>query len=192
MVLPGAFAYLRGLWYKLKFRLSGRDIRIGPFFRVYGKMDVQGPGMIRIGRNCLILGKTLRPVSLVTWRKEAEIRIGDSVGLNGTVVNCYQKVEIGDLCNFADAYIIDSSAHLLSADRRSRPIEDVPRAPVRIERNVWISVQVVVLKGVTIGKNSVIGACSLVRRDVPPDVLAAGNPIETLRRIPESQPDAGG
>lgn len=55
--------------------------------------------------------------------------------------------------------------------------------PVHIEDHVWIGSNVVILPGVTIGKNSVIGAGSVVTRDIPPDVVAVGNPCRVLRPI---------
>jgi acetyltransferase-like isoleucine patch superfamily enzyme len=56
---------------------------------------------------------------------------------------------------------------------------------VHIEDNVWISVQAVVLHGSSIGRDSVIGACSLVRGRVPAGVFAAGNPLKIIRSVPE-------
>lgn len=191
LVIPGVLAIVNGLWHRLKFRLLGKRVSIGRGLRVYGALRISGPGRVVIGDDCLILGKTLRPVSLITWDRAATITLGHSVGLNGTVVNCYERIEIGDLANLADAYVIDSSAHHLSADRRFLPTSTVPRAPVRIERNVWVSVGVIILKGVTIGQNSVVAASTLVRRDVPPDTIVAGNPLRELGRVP-AKLDAGG
>jgi len=184
LIIPGILAYLNGYWHKLKFRLLMKDVRIGGGFRVYGKLHVTGPGKVRIGRNCFILGKTLRPVSLVTWRKGARIILGNNVGLNGAVINCYEEIRIDDLCNIADAYIIDSSAHHISADRRFLPVDTIPRAPVHIGRNVWISLNVAVLKGVTIGENCVVGAFTLVRKDVPANKVVTGNPQEIIADVP--------
>lgn len=183
-VLPGLLALLNGYWHRLKFFFLGRRVKIGPWFRVYGKLHITGPGSVTIGSNCLVLGKTLRPVTLQTWRKEAHISISDNVGLNGTVVHCYDSIAFHEWSNVADAYIVDSSAHVLSADRRHQPIDVVPRAPVDIGRNVWISTSVVILKGVRVGENSVIGACSLVRSSIPEDTFAAGNPAKAIRSIP--------
>ncbi len=185
LIVPGFIAYLNGFWHKLKFRLLFKNVRIGKGFRVYGRLRIFGPGRVRIGTNCFILGQTLRPVSLITWRPQAQIVLGNNVGLNGTVINAYESVEIDDLCNLADAYIIDSSAHHLSADRRFLPVETVPRAPVHLERNVWVSLGVVILKGVTIGANSVVGACALVRQNVSANTFVAGNPARELGKVPE-------
>ena len=58
--------------------------------------------------------------------------------------------------------------------------------PIVIEDNVWIGGQVVVNPGVRIGKNSVIGSGSVVTKDIPADVVAAGNPCRVIRNITEA------
>ncbi len=55
--------------------------------------------------------------------------------------------------------------------------------PVRVEENVWIGAGAILLPGVTVGKNSVIGAGSVVTRDIPPNVVALGTPCRVLREI---------
>ncbi len=57
--------------------------------------------------------------------------------------------------------------------------------PVHIEKNVWIGGGVFIMPGVTIGENSVIGANSVVTRDIPANVVAAGNPCRVMREITE-------
>lgn len=111
--------------------------------------------------------------------------MGDNAGLNGTSIQCTAKIVIGAFSNIADAYITDSPAHSVAQDRRDQSIVDYPTYPVEIGKNVWISVQVVILHGVKIGDNSVIGACSLIREDVPKNVFMAGNPLKLLREIDE-------
>lgn len=111
------------------------------------------------------------------------VTLGDHAGLNGTSIQCVRGVSIGRLSNVADAYITDSPAHSLKKSRRLETIEDIPASPVTLGENVWVSVQVVILDGVTIGDNVVIGACSLVRKDVPANVFVAGNPLTIIRSI---------
>ena len=55
-------------------------------------------------------------------------------------------------------------------------------APVIIEKNVWLGVNVTVLKGVTIGENAIIAACSVVTRSIPPNAVAAGVPAKVLKK----------
>ncbi|MVF22081.1 acyltransferase [Methylocaldum sp. BRCS4] len=183
LAIPGLFAWLRGWWYRLKFFLLGKNFSAGKWFRVYGPLIITGPGQVMFGDNCLIISNAIKPVCIRTLTREAKVMLGDHAGLNGTSIQCVQQVAIGQLSNIADAYITDTPAHSLSKHRRVETIEDVPARPVTIGENVWLSVQVVVLDGTTIGNNSVIGACSLVRKDVPPNVFAAGNPLTVLREI---------
>ncbi|QDX80066.1 hypothetical protein B9N43_01625 [Denitratisoma sp. DHT3] len=183
LLLPAMLAWLKGSWYKLIFRLQGRRFRAGHWFRVYGVMNVSGPGAIEFGDNCIVISNAIRPVCIRTLTPQARVVLGDHAGLNGTAIQCANSVTIGELSNIADAYITDTPAHSLGIHRRQESVLDVPASPVEIGRNVWVSVQVVILDGVSIGENSVIGACSLIRDAVPADVFAAGNPLKVIRRI---------
>ena len=183
LLLPAALAWLNGAWHRLKWLLSGRRVRAGRYFRVYGPLILSGPGRVEFGDDCLIISNAIKPVVVRTLSADAVVSLGRHTGLNGTAINCVRSIRIDDWSNIADAYITDSKAHSLSADRRSKSVEDVEAGPVHIGRNVWVSVQVVILDGVNIGENSVIGACSLVREDVPAGVLAAGNPLRIIRAI---------
>ena len=127
--------------------------------------------------------------SISTQKPSAKVSIGNNVGLNGTTIQCFESVVIEDDCAIAAHYITDSQNHALTANRRQLTLDEVVTEPVRICRNVWISVGVIVLHGVTIGENSVIGAASLVYEDVPPNVLAAGNPIQIIKPISQNHED---
>ena len=183
LLLPAALAWLNGLWHRFKWLITGRRVRVGRYFRVYGPLVLSGPGRVEFGDDCLIISNAIKPVVVRTLSADALVSLGRHTGLNGTAINCVQRVRIDDWSNIADAYITDSKAHTLAPDRRSKSVEEVEAAPVHIARNVWVSVQVVILDGVHIGANSVIGACSLVREDVPAGVLAAGNPLRIIRAI---------
>lgn len=183
LLIPGGLAWLRGWWYRILFRLQGKHFTAGPMFRVYGPLRITGPGHVRFGRNCLVISDAIKPVCIRTLAPDAMVTLGDNAGLNGTSIQCVREVEIGEWSNIADAYITDTAAHTLSKQRRQQDVREAPMAPVRIGRNVWISVQVVILHGVSIGDNSVIGACSLIRKDVPSDIFGAGNPFKIIQAI---------
>lgn len=183
LILPGIYGLLNGYWHKLKFLLLFKKVKIGKAFRVYGKFRVLGPGSVEIGDNCFVISNVIKSVSIVTTLPNAKIIIGNNVGFNGTTIQCYNKIFIDDLCNIADAYIVDSQAHHLSSDRRSLTDDTVYSQPVRINKNVWVSVNVVITHGVSIGENSVIGACSLVNKDVPENSLYAGYPAKFIKQI---------
>jgi acetyltransferase-like isoleucine patch superfamily enzyme len=183
LLIPGSLALLNGYWHRIKFKLALKDVRIGSAFRVYGKMIVRGPGKVRIGSNFYVDGLTNNHVCLSVGVPGALIEFGDNCGLNGTVLQCSRHIRVGDWSNIADAYITDTPAHTLSRNRRQLGSIDISGVPVEIKQNVWVSTKVVILHGVTIGENSVIAACSLIRKDVPPNVMVAGNPQKIVKEI---------
>lgn len=184
LIAYGMFALLNGYWFKLKCVLFRRNVRVGRWFRVTGPFYIVGSGRVTIGDNCMINSKLIKQTCFMTVNPNAQIEIGDHVTFSGTSIQCYQSVKINNDCAIANAYIVDSPAHHLSADRKERGDAGLQHAPVVIGRNVWISVNTVITHGVTIGENSVIGACALVREDVTPNSLYAGVPAKFIREIP--------
>jgi acetyltransferase-like isoleucine patch superfamily enzyme len=185
LLLPGFLAYLRGIYYRVKFRLLLKKIKIGPHFRVYGRLIITGPGSVTFGKDCFILSQMTKTVCITTQLPGSEVIIGNHVGFNGTSIVCFDEVKIDDFSNIADAYITDSSAHPLSPDRRLYTASDIPAEKVHIGKNVWISTHVVILKGVHIGENSVVAAFSLVRKSLPADTLAGGIPAKPIKELPD-------
>jgi len=183
---PGLLAYFKGLYYKIKFKFLFKKVKIGRHFRVYGKLIITGPGRVIFGNDCFIISQVTKTVRIKTLLPDSQLIIGDHVGLNGSSIVCGNKITIGDFSNIADAYITDTSAHPISIDRRLYSAQDVPAENVYIGKNVWISINSVILKGVHIGDNCVIGACSLVRKSLPENVLAAGIPAKVIRELPKS------
>jgi len=98
---------------------------------------------------------------------------------SGTVIGAFRSIRLGGgiRCG-ANTLITDSDWH--PGDPRSGD----PR-PIVIEDNVWLGAGSTVMKGVTIGRNSVIGAGSVVTKDIPADVIAAGNPCRIIRKLHE-------
>lgn len=132
------------------------------------------------------LGVT-RPVILRTLRPDAEISIGADSGLSGTVICAALSVKIGAECLIgADVQVYDTDFHSLRAANRrhnDNP-EQIAAAAVIIEDNVFIGAGSKILKGVRIGRNSVIGAGSIVSKDIPPNSIAAGNPAKVISELP--------
>jgi acetyltransferase-like isoleucine patch superfamily enzyme len=125
------------------------------------------------------------PVVLSTRRAEAVLRIGDDFGMTGGGIIAATRVIIGNRVTVgANTIITDTDFHPLDPYIRQNDPLDGARAPVVIEDDVFIGMQSIILKGVTLGKGSVIGAGSVVTRDVPPGVIAAGNPAHTIRELP--------
>lgn len=141
-------------------------------------------GIISIGEECEFnsshtsnLIGVYSPCMLSTIASGALIEIGDHCGFSGTVIGAAKHIKLGNnvRCG-ANTLITDSDWH--NDDSRVGANKEVV-----IDDNVWLGYGVKVLKGVHIGKNSLIGACSVVTRDIPANVIAAGNPCKVIKEL---------
>lgn len=131
--------------------------------------------------------------SLVFERGGAEIKIGSRTFVGGsTILDAACGITIGDdvLISF-DCLIMDHNSHSVRfCERKTDVLEwqqgrkdwtHVPTAPVRIGDKAWVGARVIVLKGVSIGEGAIIGAGSVVTKDVAAWTIAAGNPAKLIR-----------
>jgi len=144
---------------------------------------IKNEGRIRIGDRAVILGAESR-VHLET-REGATLLVGDRVLINaGSTIACHRAITIGDDVKIANnVAILDTGSHEIVAGT------GVPVAPVVIEDDVWIGRGTMVLPGVTVGRGAVVGAGSVVTRDVPSFTVSAGSPARVLRTL-EATPRA--
>jgi maltose O-acetyltransferase len=114
----------------------------------------------------------------------ANISVGDGFYMNfdGVILDC-AAVEIGAHVLCGPGVHIYAATHPLLADERMTGLESA--RPVRIGDRVWLGGRVIVCPGVTIGADTTIAAGSVVTRDIPPGVLAGGNPCRVIRRLDE-------
>ncbi len=112
------------------------------------------------------------------------IHIGENFFANHNVVvlDC-AKVTFGDNVFIAPNCVFSTAGHPLDVEQRNKGLEYA--YPITVEDNVWIGASVTVLPNVTIGSGSVIAAGSVVNRDIPKGVIAAGNPCKVIREITE-------
>lgn len=117
------------------------------------------------------------PCILSTLASGANLTIGNNCGMSGTVIGCANSIKIGNnvRCG-ANTLITDTDWH--TDDLRTGK-----NKAVIIDDDVWLGYGVKVLKGVHIGRNSVIGAGSVVTHDIPANVIAAGNPCRVIKTI---------
>ena len=127
------------------------------------------------------------PVKLYADRKGAQIRIGDKTRIHGTCIHAYSSIEIGNNCLIAaNCQIFDGNGHNISfPDVENRINTTGTSKPIKIEDDVWIGANSIVLPGVTIGKGSVISANSVVIKDIPAMVVAGGNPAIIIKDYAE-------
>ena len=125
-------------------------------------------------------GCWIEPPLYVNWG--SRITLGDHVYANtGLTVIDDTFVTIGSHVMLGPRVTISAASHPVDPELRRQAYQyDLP---VVLEENVWVGAGATILPGVTIGKNSVIGAGSVVDRDIPPDVVGAGVPCRVLREI---------
>lgn len=175
-----------------KAALRRQGVRLGGGVCLYGMpiVTMAEASAIEVGENVVLCSESIstslgvsRPVILRTLRPGAHIFIGSDCGLSGTVICAAVGVEIGAECLIgADVQIVDTDFHAVDpVGRRFYDPDKIATAPVKIGRNVFIGAGSKILKGVTIGENSVIGAGSIVTRNIPSNVVAAGNPARVIR-----------
>lgn len=109
----------------------------------------------------------------------ARISIGKGTYLNrNTHIVAAESVSIGQDCKIAwDVLIMDTDQHGL------QPGQEAVAKPVTIENNVWIGARSIILKGVTVGHNSVVAAGAIVTKDVPPFSVVANPPARVIRSL---------
>lgn len=117
--------------------------------------------------------------------KGASIIIGDNVGISNTSFYAFEKIVVEDgVMIGGSCCIYDTDFHSLRSEMRSLKggDTDIAHKPVIIKKRAFIGGHSIILKGVTIGENSVIGAGSVVTKNVPPNEVWAGNPAKFIKQ----------
>ena len=153
-----------------------RCTRVGALTRLAGRPRVFNQGSILIGERVLIHSTTV-PIELAAV-SGGSIEIGDRSFLNyGVSISAFELVRIGQRCLLGTyVNILDNNWHDV-VERWRTP----PSRPVIIEDNVWLGNRVIVLPGVTIGHDAVVGAGAVVVKDIPPRSVAVGNPARVVK-----------
>lgn len=123
--------------------------------------------------------------NLLKLNPGARIVIGDNVGISGSVISSTEQIIIGNNVLIGSGCVIcDNDAHPIHPnDRQNYKLTKC--SPIEICDNVFIGARCLILKGVTIGRGSVIGAGSVVTKDVPPMCIYAGNPAVLIKKMEE-------
>lgn len=165
------------LWRSRLAAFGDRSLLESPAW-IYGGKSIAVGARVRIWRGARL--ETFRPVA-----GEVRLRIGDGTVIQpGVHIGAAESVTIGCNVLFASGVYVTDHDHDVSD-----PFENVIHnrrlvtAPVVIGDHAWLGERVIVLKGVTIGERSIVGAGSVVTRDVPPLSIAAGVPARVLRRF---------
>ena len=169
--------------------LRYRCARVGHRLNIEAAIPlIYGNGRIELGDDVIIGGRNTWTIGMKT-STDAALIVGSrvTIGYQNTI-SVAQRVEIGDDTMLApNVQIYDNTNHPLSPARRLRhePISLDEAAAVSIGRNVWIGTGAIIMRGVTIGDNAVVGAASVVTKSVPPNTLVAGNPARIIKQLSE-------
>lgn len=155
-----------------------------------GKILIQGKHNIEMGDNVRIKsGLHYNPIGgdnqcVLVARPGGRIIIGSNVGMSNSAIVSFSEVKIGDNVLLGGGVkIYDTDFHSLDYEKRMAGFEDVKTAPVCIKNGAFIGAHSIILKGVTIGEYSVVGAGAVVTRSIPPCQAWAGNPARFIKNI---------
>lgn len=155
---------------------------------------------IEIGENCLI------NANFVFEIKEGKITIGDRTFIGGGTFICIDEIEIGSDVMFSwGCTVADNNSHSHIWSERKNDVllwkkgidekkigvykdwTNVKKSKITIKNKAWIGFNSIILKGVTVGEGAIVGAGSIVTKDVPDWTIVAGNPAKIIREIPENE-----
>ncbi len=173
---------LKILYFEPMFR--SRCVRAGKNLRMSKLPYIVGDGLIEIGMNANLSGR----ISIGFNNRMGEpprLVIGDNVFIGHlSSFGIARRIEIGKNCYISSSVrIFDNDGHPVKAAERKagRPVSIEDVKPVKLCDNVWIGTDSIILKGVTIGENAVVGAGSVVVKDVPANSVVAGNPAGIIK-----------
>ena len=173
-----------GLFFKRR-----RGIKVAARCRVAWHKIVLAQGCkLRIGNGSIVEAR------IRFDRADSSVRIGERTFIGASTLVCAEAIDIGDdvLISWG-CTIVDHNSHPMAWKDRSSDVENwfdgrkdwthVERAAVQIGNKAWIGFNVIILKGVHIGEGAIVGAGSVVTRDVPSFSIAAGNPARLIREL---------
>ena len=197
--MTNIIAYILNIIFPIKIRY-GEIVNIGKNSFFKGSSFVKkfdNTNKVNIGNNSVLFSKIYLENSLAT------INIGDNVYIGSSSIYCSKNVNIGNNVLISwGVKIYDHNSHSLSSLERLNDIKNVVNAlqlnkkltfgkdwanvksnEITIKDNVWIGMDSLILKGVTIGENSIIAARSVVTKDVQPNTIVGGNPAIFLKNV---------
>lgn len=177
----------------LKLRILG--IKHGKKCTIHGHLDIKlaPKSELCIGDNFYYSsGRSINPlcsnrVGCICVNDNAKIHIGNNVGMSSTILWAHKSIVIGDNVKIGGCVtILDSDAHSIDWKKRRciyQDTKDKQDVSITIENDVLVGMNTLILKGVTIGARSVIGAGSVVTKSIPADCIAAGNPCKVIKYL---------
>jgi len=169
-----------------KMLLRLRGARIGAGTRI-PRISITWPHQVSLGENCVLEDDICFKFD-GPWQPGPSIVIGSRVFIaRGCEFNIRRRITVGDDCLIASGCKLIDHDHGISMDRPMN-VQNGPECELELEQDVWLGVNCVVLKGVTIGRGAVVGAGSIVTKPIPPFEIWAGVPAKKIgqRAVPNS------
>lgn len=193
------YQYILNYLIPISFRYNG-ILQLGQNSSVKGSFYISAPkknNKITVGENCSLFCKVFFE------NENAQIKIGDNVYIGKSELYSIKGIEIGNNVLISWGVVIyDHNSHSLSSKERYNDIIavnkniqegkaisygkdwiNVKSEKIIISDNVWIGMESMILKGVSIGENSIVAARSVVTKNVPPNVVVGGNPAKIIKEL---------
>ena len=196
MTSPLFSRYMFERWNKLKFKLCGvKSIDNFKSMSIYNGIYLRKfqSSFIQIGRNFVFTsGGGYNPIcrnikGCIYIGKNGKLLIGDNVGISSSCIWADKLIKIGNNVKIGgNCVILDNNCHSLDFLNRRNVLNDksdIECKEVIIEDDVLIGANCILLKGVKIGARAVIGAGSVITRDIHHDTIACGNPCKVIKKI---------
>lgn len=179
-----------------KLNINYHGIKTGTNLKINGVLQISGHNKIEIGDNVIInsssyfnrIGGDTRTL-LVAYGNQ-KINIGNNVGIsNSAIISHGEGITIEDFVMIGGSCkIYDTDFHSLDYVKRMEKNEtDINTKPVLIKRAAFVGAHSIILKGVTIGERVIVGAGSVVTKDIPDDEIWAGNPAKFIKKVPKEK-----
>lgn len=179
-------------WYKIILKLLkiqyGQELVLKGIPVIFNKSGAK----MTIGRNCVIKSSFLSNLVglysrtiIVTRAPEAEIVIGDDVGISGATIYARKRIQIGDRCCIGgNVKILDNDFHPIEAEARYLDIkEKIGCKPIEIGNDCFIGCNSLILKGTILGDGCVVGAGAVVCGEFEKNSIIAGNPARVIGTV---------
>lgn len=175
----------------MKLSLKWWGVTYGEKCHFFGKtfLKIHPSATASIGNNCIFRSSFesntigLKQYCYLSASRNASLKIGNNCGLSGAVISAQHSIIIGNRVMLgANVTITDSDRHPLNAKLRAQGVGGKAKEVI-IGDDVWLGMNVVILKGVSIGKNSIIAANSIVTSNIPEGIIAGGVPAKQISRI---------
>lgn len=175
-------ARLLSFFFRLVYKVRyGSKVIFGKRVIVNHRFKFSGKGRAYIGDD-VNLWAFEEKNRFATFSQNAVIRIGAGTRLNGVLIQAGEKIVIGENCTIGSAIIMDNDFHSINYINRNNK-DFIHKKPVIIGDRVWLGGQCVILKGVKLGNEAVVGFRSVVTKNVPEKVVVAGNPAKIVKKI---------